>query len=112
MFDNRLALGLRELASVARFVDSTPMAIVTANHNGAEGRQVHLWGQPFFRDQAVDLVVIRNNRSQCAALAFVTDKPLERVKNVFQTIVQIEDGEFWIAKVETNLDLKFVVGEY
>ena len=68
--------------------DLAIMMIVSANHNGAEGRSIDLRGQPLFCHQAIDLVVIRDYRSQCTPLALVTDKSLERVENVSQAIVQ------------------------
>jgi hypothetical protein len=84
------------------------MMIVSANHNRAEGRSIDLWGQPLFGDHAVNLVVIRDDRSQFTTLALVADKVLERVENVFEAIIEIEDGELRIPKVETNLDFKLV----
>lgn len=84
------------------------MMIVTANHNGAEGRSIDLRSQSLFCDHAVYLVVIRDNRSQFTTLALVADKTLERVENVFEAIIEIEDGELGIPKVETNLNFKLV----
>lgn len=84
------------------------MMIVSANHNGAEGRSIDLRGQPLFCDHAVYLVVIRDDRSQFTTLALVADEALERVENIFEAIIEIEDGELRIPKVETNFDFKFV----
>ena len=85
------------------------MMIVTANYDGAEGRSVHLRGQPLFCDHSVYLVVIRNDRSQFTALAFVANKTLERIEDVFEAIIEIEDRKLRILEVKTNLDFKFVL---
>lgn len=78
---------LPKLTSVARFTDSAPVMIVSANHNRAEGRSIDFRGQPLLCDHGLYLVVIRDDRSQFTALALVADKAQERVENVFQPIV-------------------------
>ena len=65
------------------------MMIVSANHNRAEGGSIDLRGQPLFCNHAVDLVVIRDDRSQFTTLILFADKALERIENVFEAIIEI-----------------------
>jgi hypothetical protein len=85
------------------------MMIVAANHNGAEGCSIRLRREPLFCNHAVYLVVVRNDWPQLAALALVANETLKRVENVFEAIIEIENGELWILEMETNFDFKFVI---
>jgi hypothetical protein len=96
------------LAKFARFASCSRMVVISANLDGAECISVHLGSQSFLGDQAVDLVVVWNNRPEFTTLALFANHALERIEDVLKAIIQIEDGEFAITKVESDLDFQLV----
>src|SRR5216683_2443421 len=87
LYDRRVFVG------AARLTGSALMAAVSANHNSAEGFCVCLGRQPFLYDQAVDLIVVWDERTAFTTLALLAEQQaLERIEDGFCAVIHIKDA--------------------